>query len=317
MSSQQSLPDEQPSDHLEPIPDAQPADQLANQDSVPPSSLPPASPPEADPGRALHPVESRLGIRFRDPALLDRAFIHRSFLNELLDDNAELVDNERLEFLGDTVLGYLVSERLYHLFPLQQEGDLTNLRSALVRRETLARMALDLDLGSYLKLGHGEEESGGRTRPATLCAVFEALIGAVYLDLGTDTTKDVIFGLLAADIERLQATTHTKDPKSRLQEQIQANEGMTPRYKVAESIGPDHAKHFIMLVQVNGRPRGVGQGRSKQEAAQQAAAMALHRMGMPASEYVANPELEAKYGLVDGDAGAPGNVPGTSDVPGT
>ncbi len=174
---------------------------------------PPASPPVADPGRSLHPVESRLGIRFRDPALLDRAFIHRSFLNELLDDNAELVDNERLEFLGDTVLGYLVSERLYHLFPLQQEGDLTNLRSALVRRETLARMALELNLGSYLKLGHGEEESGGRTRPATLCAVFEALIGAIYLDLGTDTTKDVIFGLLAADIERLQATTHTKDPK--------------------------------------------------------------------------------------------------------
>ena len=130
-----------------------------------------------------------MGIRFCNLALLERAFIHRSFLNELLDDNAELVDNERLEFLGDTVLGYLVSERLYHIFPEQQEGDLTNLRSALVRREILARMAQELDLSSHLKLGHGEEESGGRTRPATLCAVFEALIGAIYLDLGTDTTK--------------------------------------------------------------------------------------------------------------------------------
>jgi ribonuclease-3 len=301
MSLQHALPDEQPSDHLGCTPDDQPAGQLANHDSTSHEGVPSAPQLLAAPDRPLHPVESRLGICFRDQALLERAFIHRSFLNELLDDNAELVDNERLEFLGDTVLGYLVSECLYHLFPEQQEGGLTNLRSALVRRETLARMAQELDLGSHLKLGHGEEESGGRTRPATLCAVFEALIGAIYLDLGTETTKDVIFRLLASDIERLQATTHTKDPKSRLQEQVQANEGMTPRYKVAESIGPDHAKYFIMLVQVNGRPRGVGQGRSKQEAAQQAAAMALHRMGLPAAEYAPNPELEAKYGLADGN----------------
>ncbi len=131
MSAQHPLPDEQPSDQLGPKPDDQPAGQLANHNSAPP--------PGADPKRPLHPVEARLGICFHDSTLLDRAFIHRSYLNELLDDNAELVDNERLEFLGDTVLGYLVSERLYHLFPLQQEGDLTNLRSALVRRETLAR----------------------------------------------------------------------------------------------------------------------------------------------------------------------------------
>jgi ribonuclease III len=300
MLEQHPLPDEQPSDHLGSTLDDQPADQLAKHDAATAPIPAPGHP--AGMSRPLHPVEARLGIRFRDLTLLDRAFIHRSFLNELLDDNAELVDNERLEFLGDTVLGYLVSERLYHIFPQQQEGDLTNLRSALVRRETLARMAQDLELGSHLKLGHGEEDSGGRTRPATLCAVFEALVGAIYLDLGTDTTKDVIFRLLAGDIERLQAATHTKDPKSRLQEHVQANEGMTPRYKVAESIGPDHAKHFVMLVQVNGRPRGVGQGRSKQEAAQQAAAMALHRSGLPAAEYVPNPELEAKHGFGEGKA---------------
>ncbi len=289
MSVQELLPDEQPSDQLDRSPDDHSAGQLTSQ---------PSSTLTTTPDRPLHPVEEDLNICFRDPKLLERAFIHRSYLNELLDDNAELVDNERLEFLGDTVLGYLVSERLYHLFPQQQEGDLTNLRSALVRRETLARMAQELDLGTHLRLGHGEEESGGRTRPATLCAVFEALIGAIYLDLGTQVTKDVIFRLLAADIERLQATTHTKDPKSRLQEHIQAGEGMTPRYKVAEAIGPDHAKHFIMQVQVNGRVRGVGQGRSKQEAAQQAAAMALHRMGLPADEYVPHPELEDKFHLV-------------------
>jgi ribonuclease-3 len=304
MADQTTRPDEQPSDHLDRAPVDQPAGQLANHAAVPP----------AEPVRNSHPVETLLDVRFRDPDLLNRAFIHRSYLNELLDDNAELVDNERLEFLGDTVLGYLVSERLYHLFPEQQEGDLTNLRSALVRRETLARMAHELDLGTHLKLGHGEEESGGRTRPATLCAVFEALIGAIYLDQGTDVTKDVIFRLLAADIARLQASTHTKDPKSRLQEQVQAREGMTPRYRVADAIGPDHAKHFVMVVQVNGRPRGVGEGRSKQEAAQQAAAMALHHMGLPAPEYVPNPELEAKYGFPPDGTGT--DTPGT-DTPGT
>lgn len=278
-------PGEQPSDQLASAPDGQPAGHLASKRRT-------------EPGRTLHPVEEELEIVFHDPSLLERAFIHRSFLNELLDDHAALVDNERLEFLGDTVLGYLVSERLYHLFPDQQEGGLTNLRSALVRRETLARLAIDLNLGAYLKLGHGEEESGGRTRPATLCAVFEALIGAVYLDLGTETTKDVIFRLLEHEIKRLQATTHTKDPKSRLQEHIQAHEGSTPRYRVADAIGPDHAKHFVMLAQVNGRPRGVGEGRSKQEAAQQAAAMALHLAGLDAAEYKPNPELEQRYGLV-------------------
>lgn len=278
------LPGEQPSDQLDAAPGGQPAGHLAFTNGVVPD-------------RPSHPVERELGIHFRDLSLLERAFIHRSFLNELLDDNAALVDNERLEFLGDTVLGYLVSERLYHLFPDQQEGDLTNLRSALVRRETLARLATDLHLGTYLKLGHGEEESGGRTRPATLCAVFEALIGAIYLDLGTEPVKNVIFRLLDKDIKRLQATTHTKDPKSRLQEHIQAHEGMTPRYRVAEAIGPDHAKHFIMTVQVNGRPRGVGEGRSKQEAAQQAAALALLLAGMDADEYTPNPELERRYGF--------------------
>lgn len=280
-------PGEQPSDQLALAPDDQPAEHLAPQPST----------TQDDPNRALHPVEAELDIRFRDKSLLDCAFIHRSFLNELLDDNLALVDNERLEFLGDTVLSYLVSERIYHLFPEMQEGDLTNMRSALVRRETLARLANELNLGKYLKLGHGEEESGGRTRPATLCAVFEALIGAVYLDLGAETTKDVIFRMLAPDLQRLQDTTHTKDPKSRLQEYIQAHEGMTPRYRVADSIGPDHAKYFVMLVQVNGRARGIGQGRSKQEAAQQAAAMALHMAGLEASEYVPNPELERRYGL--------------------
>ena len=125
--------------------------------------------PDAD--RPLHPVESSLGIRFCNLALLERAFIHRSFLNELLDDNAELVDNERLEFLGDTVLGYLVSERLYHIFPEQQEGDLTNLRSALARRETLARMAQELDPSRTLSLGMARKRAAA-ARALPRCVPF-------------------------------------------------------------------------------------------------------------------------------------------------
>jgi ribonuclease III len=253
------------------------------------------------------PVAQALGLEFHDHTLLQRAFIHRSYLNELLDEHEDLSDNERLEFLGDAVLSYVVSERLYALFPIENEGDLTNLRSALVRRETLARLAVELQLGDYLFLGHGEEESGGRTRPATLCGTFEALLGAVYLDLGIEAVKQAVFTLLDKDIARLQAATHTKDPKSRLQEHAQATFNFTPRYKVAESIGPDHAKHFVMLVLVNGRAWGVGQGRSKQEAAQQAAAMALHRAHQLAPEYVPNAELEARHPLDP--------IPAPPDVP--
>lgn len=251
-------------------------------------------------------LEKVLGIEFRDKSLLYRAFIHRSFLNELLDGNEELADNERMEFLGDSVLSYIVSERLYELFPKLQEGDLTNLRSALVRRETLARVASGLKLGDYLRLGHGEEDSGGRTRPATLCATLEALIGAIYLDQGVDSVRRVVFNLLKPDFERIQAMDHTKDPKSRLQEYAQATYGYTPRYKVAEAVGPDHAKKFVMLVQINGKQFGVGAGRSKQEATQRAAAMALHRAGQPAAEYVPDPEVEQRYGFsANGDVPSP------------
>jgi ribonuclease-3 len=245
-------------------------------------------------------IERTVGVEFKDKQLLQQAFVHRSFLNELLDQDEELVDNERLEFLGDAVLGYIVSEHLYLLFPYVDEGELTNLRSALVRRETLARLADELSLGDYLKLGHGEEESGGRTRRATLCATFEALVGAIYLDQGVEAVRRIVFDLLRVDIERLRAVDDTKDPKSRLQEWAQAAKGYTPRYKVAEAQGPDHAKHFVMLVQINGEPYGVGQGRSKQESAQRAAAMALYYGGVPAPEYEPDPELEARFGLRPG-----------------
>ncbi|MEJ2208776.1 MAG: ribonuclease III domain-containing protein, partial [Anaerolineae bacterium] len=127
-------------------------------------------------------LEQKLGIEFRDKSLLHRALIHRSYLNEHPDFPLE--DNERLEFLGDAVLDFVTGEYLYHRFPELREGPLTSLRSALVRRDTLAQFARQLDLGNFLLMGHGEAESGGRERPATLCAAIEALVGALYLDKG-------------------------------------------------------------------------------------------------------------------------------------
>ncbi|GIV69005.1 ribonuclease III [Caldilinea sp.] len=246
---------------------------------------------------SLATLEQALGVEFHDKQLLQQAFVHRSYLNELLENKGQWVDNERLEFLGDAVLSYIFSELLYLRFPDAREGRLTNLRSALVRRETLAHLARQLHLGDYLLLGHGEEESGGRHRPATLCATFEALIGAIYLDQGADVCRKVLVQLFAEELEKLEQIQESRDPKSRLQEFAQETFGHTPRYKEIDSRGPDHDKYFVMVVQINGRPYGIGEGRSKQEASQQAAAMALHRLGVPLEGYTYDFSLAERYGL--------------------
>lgn len=246
---------------------------------------------------ALSQLESNLGVTFQDKQLLQQAFIHRSYLNELLSNQAELVDNERMEFLGDSVLGYIFSELLYHRYPGEKEGGLTNLRSALVRRETLARLATQLKLGDYLLLGHGEEENGGRHRPATLCATFEALVGALYLDQGIETCRTVVLRLFGAELTKLDQTLAHKDPKSRLQELAQERLNHTPRYRQIDSKGPDHDKHFVMTVQINGKPYGIGEGHSKQEASQCAAAMALYFLGEPPADYRHDAKLGLQYDL--------------------
>ncbi len=143
-------------------------------------------------------LEVTLGLAFVDKSLLQRALTHRSYLNEHPDFGFE--DNERLEFLGDAVLDFVTGEYLYHRFPELAEGPLTSLRSALVRRETLARFALRFDLGHYMLMGHGEAESGGRERPALLCAAFEALVGAIHLDQGLDAVRSVIEPLIGPEI---------------------------------------------------------------------------------------------------------------------
>jgi ribonuclease III len=238
----------------------------------------------------------KTGLQFKNVGYLQRAFVHRSYLNEASPDFS-LPDNERLEFLGDAVLGFVASELIYKLFPKSSEGELTNLRAALVRRETLARFAQELSLGSYLLLGHGEEESGGRSRTATLCATFEALIGALYMDSDLTAVREFLEPRLVAEVNRVARHALSKDPKSRLQEWIQSKMGVTPRYKTIHTEGPDHARFFTVQVTADKKPFGFGRGRSKQEAAQIAAAMALHRLGQLAPEYSPDATLDAEIPL--------------------
>lgn len=241
-------------------------------------------------------LASKLQLSFQDPRLLQRAFIHRSYLNEITEVS-DLKDNERFEFLGDSIISFIVSQELFERYPDYSEGPLTNMRAALVRRETLARLATQANLGAFLWLGHGEEESGGRDRPATLCDIFEALVGAIYVDQGIDAARNFLLPIMRKELNRIEEYALEKDPKSRLQEWVQSNKSLTPRYKEVEKFGPDHAKTFIMQVTIAGEIHGVAQGRSKQEATQAAAAMALHKLELLAPEYVPDPPLEARFGL--------------------
>jgi ribonuclease-3 len=240
--------------------------------------------------------EQQTGVVFTDRALLREAFTHRSYLNEV---DADLNHNERLEFLGDAVLELITSLRLYALFPDSSEGDLTRLRSMPVRRETLARVAETLHLGEYLLLGRGEEETGGRKRPATLCAVYEALAGAIYLDQGMEVTTDFVLSTLKEDLEFITQVSTKLDAKSRLQEYAQETFGLTPRYKTVRTTGPDHDRVFVVVVSVGKIRLGIGRGKSKRTAAQQAAAMALHRLGHFVREYDFEESLASEYELDD------------------
>jgi ribonuclease-3 len=224
----------------------------------------------------LSALEKRLGFEFRDKSLLQRALIHRSYLNE--HPEFPLEDNERLEFLGDAVLDFVTGAYLYHRFPELREGPLTNLRSILVRRSTLSRFARQLELGGHMLMGHGEAESGGRHRPANMCAAFEALVGALYLDQGLDSVRRLLEPLILPEIARALQDSLEKDPKSHLQELAQAKMHRTPRYATVAETGPDHAKVFTVEVSIGDQVYGQGQGPSKQQAAQEAARQALQQI---------------------------------------
>ena len=224
----------------------------------------------------LSKLEQALGFAFADKSLLLRALTHRSYLNEHPDFPLE--DNERLEFLGDAVLDFLTGEYLYNRFPELAEGPLTSLRSALVRREALADFAGQLALGEYLLMGHGEAESGGRSRSANLCAGFEALVGALYLDQGLEAVRSFLEPLVEPEVARIIEENSDKDAKSLLQELVQGRIQRTPRYVTVGESGPDHAKEFTVEVTIARKAFARGTGHSKQQAAQDAARQALEQL---------------------------------------
>jgi ribonuclease-3 len=222
-------------------------------------------------------LAERLGLHFTNLHLLVRALTHRSYVNE--NPNA-VEDNERLEFLGDAVLDFVVGAWVYNHYPEMQEGDLTRMRSALVRTDTLAMFARQLDFGAALRLGRGELASGGRQRDNLLCATFEAVIGAMYLDAGVPAVETFVEPLLIDASDKVISHVERYDPKSTLQEWAQSNKLGTPRYTTVASSGPDHARVFTVEVQVNGKIFGRGKGTSKQVAAQAAAQVALESLGL-------------------------------------
>jgi ribonuclease-3 len=224
----------------------------------------------------LEQFESTIGIVFRDKSLLQRALTHRSYLNE--NPDLPYLDNERLEFLGDAILDFVAAEFLYQHYPEMSEGDLTSLRAALVRGDSLARFAIDLGIPPFLLMSRGEDAAGGRSRAALLAGAFEALIGALYLDQGFDAARKLILRSLEPAAEIVHHERLDRDAKSMLQELSQGRLQVTPLYRLVETRGPDHAKEFTIAVIIKEQEYGRGMGRSKQIAEQEAARTALETL---------------------------------------
>lgn len=216
----------------------------------------------------LNEMENKLSINFKDKSLLKQAFTHSSFVNE--HRNKQLADNERLEFLGDAVLELIVSDFLFCKYPNRSEGELTKLRATIVCEESLYDFATELQFNRYILLGKGEERAGGRNRQALLADVFEAFLGALYLDQGVTTCQaffaEHIFPKITAN-----AFSHMMDYKTKLQELIQKEKGNTIEYKIIEERGPSHRKEFVAEVTVNENQTSIGVGSAKKEAEQNAA----------------------------------------------
>lgn len=227
--------------------------------------------------RASAKFYDALPKELKDNFLLTRALTHRSYLNE---NRSVLEDNERLEFLGDSILGYVVAEWLYNHFPEKNEGVLTKLRSALVHTQQLADFARKINLGSVMLLGHGEDQAGGRERNAILCDAFEALIAAIYLNTDLTTVKDFIYPFLEDQIHIILANHSEEDVKSQLQEWAQAQGFPSPVYLLTGEFGPDHEKVFSVKVLINDKEIAEGLGGSKQLAEKSAAAAAIRKIGI-------------------------------------
>ena len=219
----------------------------------------------------------RVRLPFVNIGLLSRALTHRSYMNEHKD---AVEDNERLEFLGDAVLDFLVGAWLYNRFPEMAEGQLTRLRAALVGNQELADFARKIEIGLAMRLGHGEAENGGRDRPALLGATFEAIVGALYLDSGIQPVRAFVEPLLEVAVQEIVAARLDHDAKSLLQEWSQAQGYGPPIYHTVSDSGPDHDKCFEVEVTINGQECGRGSGHSKQAGAKAAAQAALDILGI-------------------------------------
>lgn len=222
-------------------------------------------------------LQKTLGVTFKQPARLEQALVHSSSVNE----NPSLfpVHNERLEFLGDAVLGFVVAAKLYRELPDLAEGEMTKLRAALVRRDTLARIARNIGLGDFLYLGKGEESSGGRDKTPNLAGALEAVIAAAFLDRGMAVTGRMVVRLLGEEWAKVINRDTGIDYKSKLQELAQSRYQLTPVYRLAAEAGPDHDKRFTVEVAVNRQVMGRGTGRSKKLAETAAARAALEKLG--------------------------------------
>jgi ribonuclease-3 len=224
----------------------------------------------------LATLQETLGVPFNDLSLLEQALVHSSYINE--NPNLTPISNERLEFLGDAVLGLVIAEKLYHNLPDGTEGEMTKLRAALVRRDTLARVARAIRLGEYLYLGIGEEASGGRNKPVNLAGALEAVIAAVFLDQGLASTRNLILKLFERELQNVVNRGAEVNYKSQLQEFIQAKGRPLPAYYITEMRGPDHDRIFSVEVRSGDAVLGQGSGKSKKLAETEAARSALKRL---------------------------------------
>ncbi len=218
-------------------------------------------------------LEQRLGYHFRDTSLLEHALTHSSYANE--HRSSGITSNERLEFLGDSILGLIVAEYLFRTHPNMPEGELTRTRAALVCEDSLHEVALTLKLGRYLRLGKGEAAGGGRTRPSILADATEATLAAVYLDGGFEAARGIVQKFI---LNKEQEKAVDRDYKTSLQEYVQRTPGKSVTYRLVEEIGPDHDRVFIMEAAVDNQVVGRGKGRTKKEAEQLAAKAALEHM---------------------------------------
>jgi len=220
----------------------------------------------------MESLEKSIGYKFKNSLLLGEAVTHPSLAYE---SHQMHFDNQRLEFLGDAVLQLVITDRLFELLPEHNEGVLTQMRSALVSKKALAEVAREIDLGTYLLMGKGEESSGGRKRDSSLCDAFEALLGAIYLDGGQDAASQVILRLMKNRITNTSLKPEVKNPKGKLQEILQGIYAQSPIYTIISEEGPAHQREFTCSVNWLEMPLGIGKGQSKKEAEVQAAKYAI------------------------------------------